>query len=346
MAPKTKTTLTDRVFLVCGGCGFMGAGFIRALLTRVKGTRVINLDLLTYAGNQANLAGVPKRRYRFVKGDIADGALMARLMREADFVVNFAAETHVDRSIHEGAAAFLHTNVLGVHSLLEALRESPRVKKLVHISTDEVWGDLPLTSRTKFNEEASFRPNSPYAASKAAGDLLARAYVKTHGLPVIVSHSVNNFGPRQFPEKLIPFFTLRALENKPLPLYGDGRNVRDWLFVDDHSAAILAILEKGQAGEVFAISCGHEHQNIDIAAKILALVGKPQTRISFVKDRPAHDRRYSVDSSKLRALCWKPERTFDEALLETVRWYANNKSWVAGVLRRHKNINAHITGIK
>lgn len=342
MVPKNTQALAGRTVLVCGGCGFMGSNFIHALFANVKGVEAINLDALTYAGNQENLAGVPKGRYRFVRGDITDKNIVRRLMNEADFVVNFAAETHVDRSIHGGAAAFLHTNVLGVHSLLEALRQSPRVKKMVQISTDEVWGDLPLNSRTKFNEESPFRPNSPYAASKAAGDLLIRAYVKTYGLPVIVSHSVNNFGPRQFPEKLIPFFISRAMHGEPLPLYGDGKNVRDWLFVEDHSSAILTIIAKGALGEVLAISRGEEQSNLDIARKILRILQKPETRIRFVKDRPAHDRRYSVDSRKLRALGWKPTRAFDEALRETVRWYADNKAWVSRVLERNKNINAHI----
>ena len=246
-------------------------------------------------------------------------------MSRADYVVNFAAETHVDRSIHGGAAAFVHSNIAGVHSLLEALRVSPKVKKMVQISTDEVWGDLPLNSKEKFNEESPFLPNSPYAASKAAGDLLIRSYVKTYGLPVIVSHSVNNFGPRQFPEKLIPFFTLQALKNQPLPLYGNGKNVRDWLYVDDHSSAILTLLEKAGVGEVYAISGNDERSNIWIADNILKILGKPRGLITFVKDRPGHDRRYSVDSRQLKRLGWRPKHSLSSKLKATLNWYIDNK---------------------
>jgi dTDP-glucose 4,6-dehydratase len=329
--------------LVTGGCGFMGSNFIRFLCDARPDVSIANVDALTYAGNQENLTGLEGKNYRFVHGDITDGALMRSLMAQADVVVNFAAETHVDRSIHGRAGDFVHTNIVGVHTLLEALRDSPNVKNMVHISTDEVWGDLPLTSEEQFNEDSPFRPNSPYAASKASGDLLVRAYVKTYGVPVIVSHSVNNFGPRQFPEKIIPFFTLQAMHDKPLPLYGDGTNVRDWLHVDDHSSAILTLLEKGDAGGVYAISCGEEHANIEVAENILDILGKPRKLITFVKDRPAHDRRYSVNSAKLRALGWKPQNSFDKKLRETVMWYAENKSWLDTVIERHKDVNAHIT---
>ncbi|MEK7208381.1 MAG: dTDP-glucose 4,6-dehydratase [Patescibacteria group bacterium] len=342
MAHQGSAALRGKTCLVCGGAGFMGSNFIRFLLAREPLVRVINLDALTYAGNRENVRGLPAPRHRFVRGDIADAKLVSRLMRGADFVVNFAAETHVDRSIHKDARDFLHSNVLGVHSLLEALRASPRVKKLIQISTDEVWGEVPLSFKRKFNERSPFRPNSPYAASKASGDLLCRAYWKTYGVPVIVSHSVNNFGPRQFPEKLIPFFTLRAMKNEPLPLYGDGKNVRDWLFVDDHSSAILLLLQRGEPGSVYAISRGEEHANIEIARTILGILGKPETLVTFVKDRPAHDRRYSVNSSRLRALGWKPRGSFDERLRDTIRWYLHNKAWVEKVLKKHRNINEHI----
>ncbi len=320
----------------------MGSNFIHFVLANHKGAEVINLDLLTYAGNLKNLSGVPGNSYKFVKGDINDADLVKKMMRRADFVVNFAAETHVDRSIHGKAADFVRTNIDGVHSLLEALRQSPNVKKMVHISTDEVWGDLSLDSKEKFREDTAFQPNSPYAASKAAGDLLVRAYVRTYGVPAIVSHSVNNFGPRQFPEKLIPFFSLRAMNNEKLPLYGDGKNVRDWIYVDDHTAAILTLLEKAQAGDIYAISRGEEYSNIEIAGKILKILKKPKSLITFIKDRPGHDRRYSVDSSKLRKLGWKPRYSFDEQLKKTVGWYRKNKQWLSGVLKKSSNINVHI----
>lgn len=322
--------------LVCGGCGFMGSNFIRTLLDRVVDSRVTNVDALTYAGNPDNLKGIDETRYTFVHGDVTDGELMKKLMRNADVVINFAAETHVDRSIHTSAEAFIRTNVLGVHSLLEALRASPTVEKMVHVSTDEVWGDLPLDSKEKFTEESSFKPNSPYAASKAAGDLLIRSYVRTHELPVIITHSVNNYGPRQYHEKLIPFFTMRALENKSLPLYGRGENMRDWLYVDDHSEGILTVIEKGGRGQVYNISQEQEYSNLHIAEHILKILQKPLSLITHVKDRPAHDLKYAVDSSKLRALGWKPRFSLEDKLPETVEWFARHvrESSTAG--------NAHI----
>lgn len=330
-----------RTILVTGGCGFMGSNFIHALLAADPAVSVINLDALTYAGNPDNVKGVDRKRYRFIRGDIADLALVKKLLKKADAVVNFAAETHVDRSIHSKGRDFVQSNVIGVHTLLEALRESPNVKKMIHISTDEVWGDLPLRSVRQFDEDSPFRPNSPYAASKASGDCFARAYAHTYGLPIIVTHSVNNFGPRQFPEKIIPYFLQQARADKSLPLYGDGQYVRDWLYVDDHSSAILAILKKGVPGETYAISSGSELTTFDIARKILALLGKPESRIAFVKDRPGHDRRYSVNSSKLRALGWKPRHPFDSKLRETLQWYADNTTWLNRVLK-NKTLNTHI----
>lgn len=320
----------------------MGSNFIRYVINNFSKTRIVNLDLLTYAGNKENLSGINIKNYRFIKGDINNLPVVVKLMKNSDFVVNFAAETHVDRSIQGEAASFIRTNIFGVHSLLEALRLSPNVLKMVHISTDEVWGDLSLTSKAKFNEESPFKPNSPYAFSKAAGDLLIRSYVKTYGVPAIVSHSVNNFGPRQFPEKLIPFFALLAMQNKPLPLYGDGKNVRDWLYVDDHTAAILTLLQKAKGGEVYAISRGEEYSNLKIADKILKILNKQKNLITFVKDRPGHDRRYSVNSSKLRRLGWKPRYSMEEQFKRTIDWYKENPGWVRNVLKRSDNINKHI----
>lgn len=342
MEKEFKKTFKNKTFLVCGGCGFMGSNFIHYILNNFSSIRVINLDFLTYAGNKDNLLSADKKRYKFVKGNICNTELVKKLMRNADFVINFAAETHVDRSVHSDADNFIRTNILGVHSLLKALQSSRNIKKMVHISTDEVWGDLSLSSKIKFREDSCIRPNSPYAASKAAGDALIRAYVKTYKLPVIVSHSVNNFGPMQFPEKLIPFFILRAYKDQLLPLYGDGKNIRDWIYVDDHTTAILTLLCMANAGDVYAISRDEEYSNIKIAQKILKVLKKPKTLITFVKDRPGHDRKYSVDSSKLRRLGWKPKHSIEEMLEYTVKWYLENKSWAHKVLKKNSGINLHI----
>lgn len=332
----------DATILVSGGAGFMGSNFIHFVLRKFPDIRVINVDALTYAGNLDNLKGVPKARYRFVKGDICDARLVVRLMKQADYVVNFAASTHVDRSIHESPEDFLHTNTHGVFTLLETLRNSRRVKKMVHISTDEVWGSLALGSRKKFNESFPYRPNSPYAASKAAGDLFCRAFFKTYGVPVLVSHSVNNFGPRQFPEKLIPYFFLQAMQNKPLPLYGDGKNVRDWIHVDDHSSAIAVLLEKGIPGEEYAIAGNDEYANREIAELILTILKKPKSMIQFVKDRPGHDRRYSVDAQKIKKLGWRPKTSLEKSLPGVLAWYQENDGWLRNVLKKNKKINKHI----
>jgi len=320
----------------------MGSNFIRYILEHFSGTRVTNLDLLTYAGNAENLLGVPSARYTFVRGDIADESLAIQLMKKADFVVNFAAETHVDRSIHGGSDAFIHSNIVGTHSLLKAIGASPNVKKMIQVSTDEVWGDLPINSKKKFTVNAPLLPNSPYAASKAAAELLIRSYVKTYRVPVVVSRSVNNFGPRQFPEKLIPFFTLRALEDKPLPLYGDGTNRREWLYVDDHTTALLTLLQKGDIGGVYGVSSGEEYSNRAIAKKILGILDKPKSLISFVKDRPAHDRKYAVDAYELRRLGWKPDYSLETELPEVIEWYVQNPKWIANVIRKKVAINAHL----
>jgi dTDP-glucose 4,6-dehydratase len=343
MKLMNKLSLQKKRILVTGGAGFMGSNFIRHLFKAVPGVSVINLDLLTYASVKENVGLVPRNRYRFIKGDICDTKLVRRLMKDVDFVVNFAAETHVDRSIHMGADNFLKTNVLGVHSLLEALRQSPKVFKLIHISTDEVWGSISLSSRKKFTEESPFRPNSPYAASKAAGDLLVRSYVQTYQLPVIVSHSTNNFGPFQFPEKMIPFFIFRAQTGQPIPLYGDGKYRRDWLYVDDHSEAIVVLLERGCVGEDYAIAReGREYSNLGMARMILKILSKPKNLITYVADRPGHDRRYAVFARKLRALGWKPKHDVETALHETVKWYEENSAWLSVAKERVGKLNPHI----
>ena len=321
----------------------MGSNFIHHILTSARGVRVVNLDLLTYAGTVENVRGLSSQQYRFVRGDLCNTKLLARLMRDVDYVVNFAAETHVDRSIHGDDGAFVQTNIVGVHSLLRALSLSPRVRMCIHISTDEVWGDLPLTSRSAYTEASPFRPNSPYAASKAAGDLLVRSYVETFNLPIIVTHATNNFGPRQFPEKMIPFFITRALKGVPLPLYGDGRHRRDWLHVDDHSRAISLLLEKGEAGGVYAISRqGKEYSNMDVAKRILAHTHKPLSLITHVADRPGHDRQYRVNSAKLRSLGWEPKISLEEGLHATITWYTEHAEWVRATERRAKRLNPHI----
>jgi dTDP-glucose 4,6-dehydratase len=309
--------------LVTGGAGFIGSNFIRHVLRAHPDDQVVNLDKLTYAGNRANLADVEgDRRYTFVQGDICDARLVRDLLRGVDAVVNFAAESHVDRSLTE-ADAFLRTDVFGVFTLLEAVREL-RVPRLLHISTDEVYGSVASGSSA---ETDPLRPSNPYSASKAGGDLLALAYWHTHRVPVLITRSSNNFGPSQYPEKVIPLFVTNALDDLPLPLYGDGRNVRDWLYVLDNCAAIDLVLRKGGDGEVYNIGGGHEVENVALTREILRLTGKAERLIQRVADRPGHDRRYSVDCAKVRQLGWAPEHPFGSALEATVRWYREHEAW-------------------
>lgn len=314
--------------LVTGGAGFIGSNFIRFALANYPDWEIVNLDKLTYAGNLANLRDVARHpRYAFVRGDIADRELVARLFQEHRFdaVVNFAAESHVDRSILD-ATPFIETNVKGVQVLLEAAREFG-VQRFVQVSTDEVYGSLGPDD-PPFTEESPLRPNSPYAASKAAADLLCRAYHKTHGVPVIITRSSNNYGPYQFPEKLIPLMITNALEDRPLPVYGDGRNVRDWLYVEDNCRAIVLVVEKGVPGEVYNIGAGEERENIEVVRAILRLLGKPESLITFVQDRPGHDRRYALDTGRTRRqIGWEPSASFAEGLERTVRWYLANRPW-------------------
>jgi dTDP-glucose 4,6-dehydratase len=315
--------------LVTGGCGFIGSNFIRWMLARTPAT-IVNLDALTYAGNPDNLAGLDadaSRRLRFVRGDIADAALVASLMEEGiDAVVNFAAESHVDRSI-EDAGAFIRTNVLGAQTLLDAARRA-RVPRFLQVSTDEVYGALALDSPDRFHETTPLAPRSPYAASKAAADLLARAAFVTHGVPVVVTRCSNNYGPYQFPEKFLPQMILNALDGTPLPIYGDGLYVRDWLHVEDHCAALQAALEKGVPGEVYNIGGDAERANIDVARAVLRLTGRPDSLLTRVADRPAHDRRYAIDASRAhRELGWKPAWDFDRGLEATVAWYRDHAPW-------------------
>ena len=309
--------------LVTGGAGFIGSNFVRHVLREHPDDRVLNLDKLTYAGNPANLADVERDpRYTFVQGDVCDGALVRDLVRGVDAVVNFAAESHVDRSLLE-PDAFLRTDVFGVFTLLEAAREL-RVPRVLHISTDEVYGSVAEGSST---ELAPLRPSNPYSASKAGGDLLALSYWRTHGVPVVITRSSNNFGPYQYPEKVVPLFITNALDDQPLPLYGDGRNVRDWLYVLDNCAAIDLVLRRGQDGEVYNVGGGHEVENVLLTREILRLTGKPETLVRRVTDRPGHDRRYSVDSNKIGRLGWAPRHPFAAALESTVRWYREHEAW-------------------
>lgn len=313
--------------LVTGGAGFIGSNFVRHMLRHHPDVLVVNLDKLTYAGNLENLEDVEGNpNYRFVKGDICDRPLVEDVLKKyaIDSIVHLAAESHVDRSIL-GSAQFIQTNVVGTHVLLDAAKDYG-VQRFVHVSTDEVYGSLGPTG--KFTEETPLHPNSPYSASKAASDLLALAYQHTHGVPVIVTRCSNNYGPYQFPEKLIPLMIVHALSDKPLPVYGDGMNVRDWLHVEDHCAALDLVLQKGKIGEVYNIGGNNEWHNIDIVRLILKLLNKPEGLIAFVKDRPGHDRRYAIDASKImRETGWAPRRTFEEGLRETVEWYLTHQSW-------------------
>ncbi len=309
--------------LVTGGAGFIGSNFVRHVLSAHPDDAVINFDKLTYAGNLENLRDVETDpRYRFVRGDIGDRAQVLEAMEGVDAVVHFAAETHVDRS-NAGAAEFLSTNVTGTFTLLEAAREL-KVARFVAIGTDEVYGSI---AKGAARELDPLNPSNPYSASKAAADLLARAYWTTHRLPVIVTRSSNNFGPYQYPEKVIPLFITNAIEDKPLPLYGDGKNVRDWLYVLDNCAAIDLVLRKGKEGEIYNIGGSHEVENIVLTRQVLHLVGKPETLITPVVDRPGHDRRYALDSGKAHGLGWKPTHTFPKALEATVSWYKEHEAW-------------------
>lgn len=321
--------------LVTGGAGFIGSNFIRYVLTKLSDWEIINFDKLTYAGNLENLADIANNsRYSFVKGDICDPRAVeetvARLSR-SDMVVNFAAETHVDRSILS-AGSFVQTDVYGTFVLLEAMKKF-KISRYLHVSTDEVYGSIEKGS---FTEESPLHPNSPYAASKAGGDLLVRAYHETYGLPVIITRSSNNYGPFHYPEKIIPLFITNALEGKKLPLYGDGKNVRDWLYVEDNCEAIDLVLQKGKTGEVYNIGGGNERQNIEITKFILKEMGISEDFIEPVKDRPGHDRRYSVDCSKVKKLGWQPRTNFEEGLKQTIKWYQANQAWWKKIKEKQK----------
>ena len=313
--------------LVTGGLGFIGSNLVRLILAERPAWRVVNLDKVTYAGNPENLADLAEHpRYRLVRGDICDGEVVAELFREEriDGVLHLAAESHVDRSIL-APAVFIETNVRGTQVLLEAAREF-RAKRFLHVSTDEVYGSLGPTGL--FTEETPIAPSSPYSASKASSDLLALAYARTFRVPVVVTRCSNNYGPYQFPEKLIPLMIANAVRDLPLPVYGDGLNVRDWIHVEDHCRGLLAAFEEGVAGEVYNFGASSERRNIEIVKQVLDLVGKPHSLIQYVKDRPGHDRRYAIDAGKAAArLGWAPRRRFEDALADTVRWYLEHRPW-------------------
>jgi dTDP-glucose 4,6-dehydratase len=318
------TSETPQRILVTGGAVFIGSNFVRWAHRERPGWHITTLDKLTYAGRIENLRDVmDSPRHTFVKGDIADASVAAPLVRESDVVVHFAAETHVDRSLM-AAGDFIHTDIFGTFVLLEAAREATRLRRFIQISTDEVYGSVP-TGHSRETDE--LKPRNPYSASKAGADRLAYSYWATYGVPVIITRASNNYGPNQFPEKVIPLFITNALDSRPLPLYGDGQNVRDWLHVDDHCRGVALLIDHGTNGEVYNIGGGNEVRNVDLTHRILQLTGRPETLISPVADRPGHDRRYALNTDKLRGLGWAPQVDFEPGLAATVEWYRTNEWW-------------------
>lgn len=333
---------TSGSILVTGGLGFIGSNFIRYILSSEKDAAIINLDSITYAGNPNNLTGVEKeypRRYTFIKGDICDQKLVEGIFarNDPDAVINFAAESHVDRSI-EDPNVFIKTNVLGTATLLNTARKfwnnNYSEKRFLQVSTDEVYGTLSEDRpEIKFKEDTPLNPHSPYSASKTSADLIARSFYDTFGFPVLITRCSNNYGPCQFPEKLIPLMISKAMKNEKLPVYGDGKNVRDWLYVEDHCSAIRTVLNKGKAGEVYNIGGNCEIQNIEIVKMILDNLNKSHSLINYVRDRLGHDRRYAIDASKIKKeLGWEPEHRFDEKIKDTIQWYVDNQDWVSAIL--------------
>jgi dTDP-glucose 4,6-dehydratase len=330
--------------LITGGAGFIGSNFVHHILENHPDYKVVVYDKLTYAGNLNNLkdiAGSPN--YKFVQGDIVDLEKLNEVIKENDIthIINFAAETHVDRSIHGGCKDFVLTNTLGVQMILDAVRFNG-IQKFVNVSTDEVYGALELDEDNLFTENTPIQPNMPYAAAKAGGDLMCRAYFMTHKVPVIVTHCSNNYGHYQFPEKVIPFFVFKLMEGEKVPLYGDGLNVRDWIFVRDHAKALDILLHKGVSGEVYNIGADNERNNLELTKLILKIMDKGEDMIEYVTDRPGHDRRYAIDASKILALGWKPDYPrdkFEQGLKETVDWYLKNTEWVEDLWRKKDEMN-------
>jgi dTDP-glucose 4,6-dehydratase len=315
-------------FFITGGAGFIGSAFVRLLLSEFPTCHLVNFDALTYAGNLDNLVDLDETRHQFVRGDITDGvAVQTALGENCDAIINFAAESHVDRSI-ANAAEFLRTNIIGTQILLEAARAGG-VKRFIQVSTDEVMGSLPENEDAFFTEDSPFAPNSPYAASKAAAEHLIRAAHYTFGLDTVVTRCGNNYGPRQFPEKFLPLILSNALNDEPIPVYGDGRNVRDWIYVEDHCRAILLAMEKGRPGAIYNVGARNERHNIDVVESLLDTVGKPRSLIRFVKDRPGHDRRYAIDPTLIESeLGWRPRETWETGLQKTIQWYQENGRWL------------------
>ena len=310
-----------------GGAGFIGSAFVRMFLTEMGDREVVNFDALTYAGNPDNLEGLGSRRHFFIKGDIADRKAVLAALEGVDAIINFAAESHVDRSILS-ADEFIHTNVLGTQVLLDSARECG-VRRFVQVSTDEVMGSLPEDEGAFFTEDSPFRPNSPYAASKAAAEHLVRAAHHTFGLDTVITRCGNNYGPRQFPEKFLPLMLANAMNDQSIPVYGDGLNVRDWIYVDDHCRALLLALEKGRPGTTYNIGARNQRRNLDVAKSVLDLLGKPDSLIEFVKDRPGHDRRYAIDPMLVETeLGWRPRETWESGLRKTIEWYQTNTAWI------------------
>lgn len=335
--------------LVCGGAGFIGSNFILHMLKTYKDVRakdflplLVNYDKLTYAGNLDNLSSISHEpRYIFEQGDITDLRVLNEVIKKHSIthVINFAAETHVDRSIHGGTKDFVLTNTLGVQMILDAVRFN-NIEKFINVSTDEVYGSLKLDEDRRFTESTPIWPNMPYAAAKAGGDLMCNAYWVTHKVPVIVTHCSNNYGPFQFPEKLIPFFVFKLLKGEKVPVYGDGLNVRDWIHARDHAKALDLLLQKGNVGEVYNIGSDNERSNLEVTRMVLEIMGFGEDRIEYVSDRPGHDRRYAIDASKIEALGWKPDYPrdiFKQGLKETIEWYKNNTAWVEHIWERKKD---------
>ncbi len=328
--------------LVCGGAGFIGSNFIHYMLAKYPDLKIVNFDKLTYAGNLANHTSVENDpRYTFVQGDITDLDLLNKVMADhaISHVINFAAETHVDRSIHGGAKEFVLTNTLGVQMILDAVKFN-KIQKFVNVSTDEVYGSLELDDPGAFTESTPIWPNMPYAAAKAGGDLMCNAYFVTHKVPVVVTHCSNNYGPYQFPEKVIPFFIFKLLKGEKVPVYGDGLNVRDWIHAKDHAAALDLLLREGAPGEVYNIGSDNERSNLELTKMMLRIMGFGEDRIEYVTDRPGHDRRYAIDASKIKSLGWAPEYTreeFERGLTETIEWYKNNTEWVENIWEKKRN---------
>jgi len=318
-----------RRFFVTGGAGFIGSAFVRLLLNEIPSSEVVNCDVLTYAGNLDNLKGIDQDRHQFIKGDIAKrAAVIDALGQGAEAIINFAAESHVDRSI-ASADEFIRTNVLGTQVLLDCARERG-VKRFLQVSTDEVMGTLPEDDTEFFTEDSPFQPNSPYAASKAAAEHLVRAAHHTFGFDTVVTRCGNNYGPRQFPEKFLPLMLANAMNDQPIPVYGDGLNVRDWIYVEDHCRAILQVLQMGRPGAVYNIGARNQRRNIDVARSVLDVLGKPHSLLQFVKDRPGHDRRYAIDPTLAeKELGWRPRETWESGLQKTIAWYQTNTQWVA-----------------